>query len=497
MSATRSCPRSPPEVGSKVRLVGLMNPYLNDKIGTISGYARDGERVMISVDDGPPGLVKVKLEKIVVLEGPSQMEGEATSGNSRRWKLVSALSWSSSQGERSGPSSKTSPTTRDADKRRQHWTNSLTASDSFVEDPEDTYTRVKATIPVVNLTVFQITAGGKVVPYHGDPNDGLADALSSSPGDQTDEMSFWVHVEADERNREALDKWIDKLNLGIYISDQIKRPANEWMSSVMCTKSTALVMLRVLQFIDDDGTFELDEVEYLTAIVTKRMLLTYDVIDVRSAHNTNALIAHMTRDEVLRDTSSSAALISWLEYHIRNTKNAAVGLRNDSVRMTKKMDLDPKMLHLRDILDLRGDVFFVDSVAEEQDQCLGMMRDMDTESDGADFEKVEGALQMLVKTAKSTELMMERVGKRVEDLKNAYGAHQQERLNQKLGVLTALSAIFMPLTFWAGVYGMNFENIPELSTENGYFVWWGVMVAMGIALTTLLYMDGWFASTHY
>jgi Mg2+ and Co2+ transporter CorA len=355
--------------------------------------------------------------------------------------------------------------------------------------------------PAVNLRVFQILSeklsshssrsllAGKVVPYRGDPHQGLADALST---DATDQKSYWVHVEADERYREGLDEWIDRLNLGSYISDQMKRPADEWMSQVLCTKSTALVMIRIVQLIDEKGTFTFDEVEYLTAIVTTRMLLTYDVINVTSAHTTNALIAHMTQNEVLREGSTSAALLSWLEFHVRNTKNAAIGLRNESVLMTKKMDLEPKNVHLKDILNLRGDVLFIDSVAEEQNHCLAMMRDMDTESDGADFGNVEGALEMLVKTAKSTELMSERMEKRVEDLKNAFGAHQQERMNSRLAMLTVLSAIFMPLTFGAGVYGMNFDNIPELSTEYGYFVWWGVMLAMAFAMTTYFYIDGWF-----
>ena len=347
------------------------------------------------------------------------------------------------------------------------------------------------TAPAVDLKVFLILAGGEVVPYNGDVNDGLANALSP-PDDGSDQALYWVHVEADEHNRVALDGWIDQLNLGTYISDQIKRPADEWMSNVMCTKSTALVMLRVLLLTDEHGTFELDEVEYLAAIVTTRMLLTYDVTNVTSAFTTSALIAHMTQHEALRDGSSSAALVSWLEFHVRNTKNAAIELRSDTVRMTKKMDLEPRTVNLIDILDLRGSVLFVDSVAEEQEHCLAMMKDMDTESDGADFEKVEGALQMLVKTAKSTDIMMDRMGKRLEDLKNAFAAHQQERMNQKLGILTVLSAIFMPLTFAAGVYGMNFDNIPELSTENGYFVWWGVMMTMGIAMTTYFYFDGWF-----
>ena len=54
--------------GSKVRLGGLKNPDLNGKTGTIIGYTKGGDRVIISVD-GPHGLVKVKPKKIEILEG--------------------------------------------------------------------------------------------------------------------------------------------------------------------------------------------------------------------------------------------------------------------------------------------------------------------------------------------------------------------------------------------------------------------------------------------
>jgi magnesium transporter len=50
-------------------------------------------------------------------------------------------------------------------------------------------------------------------------------------------------------------------------------------------------------------------------------------------------------------------------------------------------------------------------------------------------------------------------------------------------VLTIISALFVPLTFIAGIYGMNFENMPELTWKYAYFV---VISFMGILTTGLL-----------
>jgi magnesium transporter len=46
-------------------------------------------------------------------------------------------------------------------------------------------------------------------------------------------------------------------------------------------------------------------------------------------------------------------------------------------------------------------------------------------------------------------------------------------------VLTVFSAFFLPLTFIAGIYGMNFDVMPELRNPYGYFICLGVMFAVG------------------
>jgi magnesium transporter len=59
------------------------------------------------------------------------------------------------------------------------------------------------------------------------------------------------------------------------------------------------------------------------------------------------------------------------------------------------------------------------------------------------------------------------------------------RMNEVMKVLTIIATIFIPLTFIAGVYGMNFQNMPELNWPLGYAFAWGIMIA--IAVTMLIY----------
>ena len=59
------------------------------------------------------------------------------------------------------------------------------------------------------------------------------------------------------------------------------------------------------------------------------------------------------------------------------------------------------------------------------------------------------------------------------------------RTNQVMKKLTVVSVVFLPLTFLVGVYGMNFETLPELHWRYGYLYFWGVV---GAAVATLLYV---------
>ncbi|MEK2644602.1 CorA family divalent cation transporter [Bdellovibrio sp. BCCA] len=65
------------------------------------------------------------------------------------------------------------------------------------------------------------------------------------------------------------------------------------------------------------------------------------------------------------------------------------------------------------------------------------------------------------------------------------------RTNEVMRVLTVFSIFFLPLNFIAGVYGMNFENMPELRTHNGYFVTLAVMALVVFAITIWIYKKGW------
>lgn len=79
----------------------------------------------------------------------------------------------------------------------------------------------------------------------------------------------------------------------------------------------------------------------------------------------------------------------------------------------------------------------------------------------------------------------------LSELQNLYLAEIGYKANGVVQILTIVSSIFIPLTFIVGVYGMNFENMPELKWTYGYYAVWGVMICIAIALLLYFHRKRW------
>lgn len=76
-------------------------------------------------------------------------------------------------------------------------------------------------------------------------------------------------------------------------------------------------------------------------------------------------------------------------------------------------------------------------------------------------------------------------------LKDLYMSELSNRMNKTMKVLTIISTIFIPLTFIAGIYGMNFDNMPELNYEYGYPLVWIFMIVTTICMVIYFKKKKW------
>ena len=74
----------------------------------------------------------------------------------------------------------------------------------------------------------------------------------------------------------------------------------------------------------------------------------------------------------------------------------------------------------------------------------------------------------------------------VDSIDDAYDNQENKKLNHRLNLLTIWSTIFLPLSFYTGMWGMNFDDVPLLNGDNGFWIF------AGLTLVTILVMFSYF-----
>ena len=237
---------------------------------------------------------------------------------------------------------------------------------------------------------------------------------------------------------------------------------------------------------------------YAVALCLKGLLLTVTMC----AENAKAVAAvqvmsrktmdYMTTME-LPQPSTTGALSMWMMCHVNRVAQVLNTLRKRVFDLNEMMEKSVASVDLAEISDVKDELLRVLAVAEEQSNCVQSIANGESITSSLDFSALRGSLSALISTAGSTERMALRLEKRVADLREAYDAHQQDRINHRLSVLTIFSAVFLPITLMAGIWGMNFVNMPSLENENGYYFALMGMALVGIGMLLTFYFFGWFS----
>ena len=142
------------------------------------------------------------------------------------------------------------------------------------------------------------------------------------------------------------------------------------------------------------------------------------------------------------------------------------------------MELKRSVLRLRRISTKQMDIFYRMSRGEVQlipQSMLPFYRDI---------------YDHLIRVTDLSESYRDLIGGALE----AYLSVVSNRMNEIMKVLTIFSAIMLPLTFIAGLYGMNFDNLPELHWQYSYFVVLGIMLVVAVGMLLFFWRRGWLGS---
>jgi len=173
----------------------------------------------------------------------------------------------------------------------------------------------------------------------------------------------------------------------------------------------------------------------------------------------------------------------------RRAVDATDEIRERVLTMQDVMDEDPEEFPPEELNENSRSIRSLDSVVSERVVVLDRLGLLESPAlklgDIRDYRVAVADTQYLDRA-------IDRLEKRVDGLREQYTMHLQDRTSRRLAVLTVLSAVFLPLTLLAGIYGMNFQVMPELTYPWGYPAVLSLMLAIGVGMLLFFRSRGWF-----
>lgn len=147
-----------------------------------------------------------------------------------------------------------------------------------------------------------------------------------------------------------------------------------------------------------------------------------------------------------------------------------------------------KRSHLNEIIGLRSEILWLKKMLGPQKEVINVLNKKDLRLIDDQLQKYFSDIyENAVKISENFDTFRELMG----NLREAYQSSIANRANEIMRVFTAITTIFIPLTLITGIYGMNFENMPELHTEYGYFIVLGIMLALGLGMFYIFRKKDW------
>ncbi|OMC95762.1 magnesium/cobalt transporter CorA [Paenibacillus sp. FSL R5-0636] len=156
-------------------------------------------------------------------------------------------------------------------------------------------------------------------------------------------------------------------------------------------------------------------------------------------------------------------------------------LEEDILMHTKKS-------HLSEIIGLRSEILWLKKMLGPQKEVINTLNKKDLRLIDDQLQKYFSDIyENAVKISETFETYRDLMG----NLREAYQSSIANRANEIMRVFTAITTIFMPLTVITGIYGMNFDHMPELHTKYGYFAVISLMLTLGCGMLYVFRKKEW------
>ncbi|WP_397536606.1 magnesium/cobalt transporter CorA [Rummeliibacillus pycnus] len=233
----------------------------------------------------------------------------------------------------------------------------------------------------------------------------------------------------------------------------------------------------------NEETFEAEEVNLFVSpnfVVTyhKSSVPEFDVVRKRLMNRPQTwergtlFVMYQAIDKIV---DSYFPMVYNIEDHLNEIEDQ-LNYQNSTKSMRYVFDLRSDLLHIRRTILPMRDLLY---------RILNSYRFHLDEQERAYFGDIHDHLVKLTEMVESNREL-------TADMRDSHMSVNASRMNGIMMILTIISSIFIPLTFIAGVYGMNFKNMPELEWHYGYFIVLLIMLGIAVSMLGWFKYKGWF-----
>ena len=190
----------------------------------------------------------------------------------------------------------------------------------------------------------------------------------------------------------------------------------------------------------------------------------------------------------IRKKGSDYLAYSLIDAIVDSYYNILEGLGENIESLQEQMVSEPKQEDLKIIQHIKRDMlFFRKSVWPLRELISGLARSESTLIKEDVLVYVRDVYDHVIQAIDTIETFRDMLSAMLDIYLSSVG----NRMNQVMKVLTIIATIFIPMTFLAGIYGMNFKYMPELEWKYAYLVFWLVVVTVFIIMIALFKKKKW------
>lgn len=187
-------------------------------------------------------------------------------------------------------------------------------------------------------------------------------------------------------------------------------------------------------------------------------------------------------------TAPDQFLYHLMDLIVDNYTNVADRIEAKIEKLEEDILMNTKKSHLNEIIGLRSEILWLKKVLVPQKEVINTLNKKELKLISEPLKKYFGDIyENAVKISETFDTFRDLMG----NLREAYQSSLSNRANEIMRVFTALTTIFMPLTFITGVYGMNFDYVPGMHWHYGGVVALLFMVIVGVSMFILFRKKDW------